>query len=173
MTELSKLGLVAVLQRRGEFNHEKLEEILKGGNDDGFGESFPGGCNLTVWGGMKENETPMEAIIRETYEEMGEDLGEMFDFNWHVAKEIYRFEDDKNLKIAFGLKVSCDILLDLHFNASSGGIHILTEDKVDEIQDLAKFDKKIGVLDRSVIALYFDCRQAIKNAFAMFKNPTS
>lgn len=98
MTELPKLGLVAVLQRRGEFNHEKLEKILKGEDQDEFGESFPGGCNLTVWGGMKENETPV---------------------------------------------------------------------------DLAKFDKNIGIMDRSVIALYGDCKQAIKNAFAIFKSPTN
>lgn len=34
-------------------------------------ESFPGACQLTVWGGVEDNETPFRAMLREIEEEIG------------------------------------------------------------------------------------------------------
>lgn len=76
MTEMPDGELVAVLQRRGEFNHEKLEGILshKRPVSAGWSESFPGGYSLTVWGGMEDGETSIQAMIREVQEEMGQEF---------------------------------------------------------------------------------------------------
>ncbi|TSC77208.1 MAG: hypothetical protein G01um101431_391 [Parcubacteria group bacterium Gr01-1014_31] len=55
---------VAVLQIRGEINPANLP--------DGINESFPGGCQVTAHGRLKDYErNDDEALIREVSEELG------------------------------------------------------------------------------------------------------
>lgn len=188
MTELPEMGLVAVLQRRGEFNHEKMGP-----------ESFPGALQLTVWGGMEDDETPYGAMLREAEEELGKDVLSMLDDPTGKAaldavlrqqlgketddflkdleidldagkpKEIYRFEDKKNLKVAYAAKLPCEFLRNVRLGPSSGGIRLLKEEEIGKIQDLKNFDKAVGVTDRNVLAMFADTKETIKRAFALAK----
>lgn len=162
MTELPGMGLVAVLQRRGEFNHEKMGP-----------ESFPGMLQLTAWGGVKDEECVLDALIREIIQELGKKIWE----NWirgRNLKEIYRLEEEKSLKIAFGLKLPCDFLAEredseeeVRLNASSGGLRPLKEEEINKIQDLKNFDKTVGITDRNILAMFTDTKETIVRAFKL------
>lgn len=160
MTEIPEMGLVAVLQRRGEFNHEKMGP-----------ESFPGAMQLTVWGGMEETDTDeLTAMLRECEEEMGGS------FATHIrcwarltVSEIYRFEDEKNLKVAYAVKLPCEFLKKICLGPSSGGIRLLKEEEIGKIQDLKNFDKTVGVTDRNILAMFADTKETIERAFKMAK----
>ncbi|GEM_PF-350157 len=200
MTELPNYGLVAVLQRRGEFNHEKMGP-----------ESFPGAMQLTVWGGVEESESMPGALFREIQEEMGvatlykvcdrggillpekyrhliknpnfrdRELGENFDTAVEVERdnpsedkletlrEIYRFEDEKNLKVAYAVKLPCEFLKNICLGPSSGGIRLLKEEEIEKIQDLKNFDKKVGVTDRNILAMFADTKETIQRAFTLLR----
>lgn len=177
MTEMPDGILYAVLQRRGEFNHEKMGP-----------ESFPGACQLTVWGGAEEGESPTDAINREVKEEVGLDLyGEIVDLAdrefegfdvssknggvefVHGGKmvEIYRFEDEKNLKVASGIKLPCQFLKEIRLGPQSGGIRLLKKEELEKVRELKQSDKENGIIDRNVIAMFPDTKSAIENAFQL------
>jgi 8-oxo-dGTP pyrophosphatase MutT (NUDIX family) len=161
MTEMPDGILYAVLQRRGEFNHEKMGP-----------ESFPGGCQVTAWGGMKEGETPAKAMLREVKEELGEMICRRiirrFGFLPSKLLEIYRFKDEKNLKVVYGVKLPCKLLEEIRLGPQSGGLRLLKEEEIPLIQDLKSFDRNIGVTDRRIIAMFSDTKEAIQNAFKLF-----
>ena len=51
----------------------------------------------------------------------------------------------------------------------SGGIVLIREDQIDGIQDITNFDKKEGVTDKQIIAMFPNEKKAVKKAFEMFK----
>lgn len=173
MTELPGMGLVAVLQRRGEFNHEKMGP-----------ESFPGAMQLTAWGGMKDDEEyPLTAALRECEEEIGKEatsfVVDRITFlvrhpddpekprSLEYVQEIYYFEDEKKLGVAFAVKLPCEFLQEIRLGPSSGGIRLLKEEEIEKIQDLKNFDKVAGVTDRNVLAMFADAKETIQKAFAL------
>ena len=188
MTELPEMGLVAVLQRRGEFNHEKMGP-----------ETYPGAFQLTAWGGMKDEETPHEAMLREVEEELGEEVFVLVDDSTGRAaldsllkeqlkeekddflkdleidldvgrpKEIYCFENENNLKVVFVVKLPCEFLTKIRLGPSSGGIRLLKEEEIEKIQDLKNFDKTVGVTDRNALAMFSDTKETIQRAFKLAK----
>lgn len=175
MTELPDYGLVAVLQKRGEFNHEKLEKILRDAPDkpESFFESYPGACQLTVWGGMKEGESPPEALMREGVEEIGDEALNMA-CDEVSLKQIYRFADGENLKVVYGVKLPCEFLTKIRLGPQSGGLRLFKEKDLPYVRDLKEFDRNEGVMDRGTTAMFADTKEAIEIAFKLAKNdPTN
>jgi len=153
-TELPEMGLVAVLQRRGEFNHEKMGP-----------ESFPGGCQATAHGGVNEGESIQEALYREIREELGESF-----LIWLLAHPgtiltLGTFENERTVNTNFFTLVPADLLKKIRLEVASGGITLIRERDLQSVEPLEGFDRKVGVTDRRVLALFSDDIAALRSAF--------
>lgn len=104
--------LVAVLQRRGEFNHEIMGP-----------ESWPGACQITVHESLKGAESFEIGLNRGTYEEMGnETFLAVLKANTQLLSEVNL--PDKQVKI-FGVFLPPEFLKNVQLGPSSGGLRIL------------------------------------------------
>ncbi len=153
-------GRCAVLQIRGEFNHEKMGP-----------ESWPGACQVTAHGKCEEGEKPEKALAREVVEELGGDAAEivlacklMISAGYNFVK-LSEVEMEREIVITYGVVAKSRFLSQLKLSASTGGIRLITRDKVENIVDLKKFDKAIGVWDRTVTAMFADEKEAVRLAF--------
>lgn len=158
-------GLVAVLQVRGEFNHEKMGP-----------ESYPRACQITVAGKCKEGEALLNGLLREAKEELGEKIAKLVEYRWHAGAilELGRVETDEKLVVNFGVRVPCMDLFgcedtglpsSVQLHPSTGGVRLITSDKVESIMNIKQFDKNDGVNDSSVTAMFPDEKEAVRLAF--------
>lgn len=154
-------ALVAVLQRRGEWNTEKMAP-----------ESYPGACQVTVHGKVEKGESPSSALFREIDQELGAEaleflrrgaLGPEHDF-----PELLKEETPDKLVITWGMKVPCELLRVIRLGPDSGGLRLLEREEVAFIANLNNFDKKEGVMDRTDVAMFPDEIEAVKKAFEAF-----
>ena len=154
-------GVVAVLQRRGELDHEKMGP-----------ESRPGGCQVTCHGKLREDETFLGALFRE----LSEELGEVFASVVYYSKgfddfvKVVEVDDSKNEIITFGLVIDPELLKLVRFGPSTGGFKFVTREGVDKIQNLKEFDSKTGVTDLNAIAMFLDESEAVQKAFEVLGN---
>lgn len=153
--------LVAVLQRRGEFNHETLGP-----------ESWPNACQLTVHGKVGPNETPEVALYRKTIEELG---GEFITVAGNVCRpdgmvKIGQVEkSDKAIVHYAAIMVSSNSLKYIRLNASTGGLRLLRQGQVDTINNLfLEYHKDKGVPNNYRTCMFPDEIEALKNAFTIF-----
>lgn len=159
IVEVPGMGRVAVLQRRGEFNHEKLGQ-----------ESWPGGCQVTVHGGVEENETSERALVREITEELGEDFLDCLGIGDILgAEKVMCSEKGREEVTTYALKLSVEALCRIRLGPSSGGLVLLPESRLQEVRWLSEFSKSEGVTDRRVIAMFPDEKEAVSLAFAAVK----
>ncbi len=115
LTHLPSTGdLVAVLQVRGEFNHEKMGP-----------ESFPGACQLTVHGKSEKGEPPLTTLLREAREELGIAVGKTLAMKRHKIKKLTRAGDSEELVINYGIFLPHDFLAKIKLHPSSGGLRLL------------------------------------------------
>ncbi|MDO8467129.1 MAG: NUDIX domain-containing protein [bacterium] len=155
-------GLVAILQKRGEINDENL-----------IPESYPGGSQLTVWGGVKDEETYEEALRRE----IGEEAGWVWLADFFIArnegKRIIHLENPSvtgGNTSAWAVHFPVDSLKTLRLNAATGGPIKVTEKQLPLIQDLkANYKRDSGVLNRAIIAMFSDSKEILKKGFAWAK----
>mgnify|MGYP001560009719 FL=1 len=152
--------LVAVLQRRGEFNHEKMEP-----------ETWPGACQITTHGQINECEDVWHALKRELGEELGERTKKFFDIaSDHIEILNKIASGDKEVTTA-GIFVADakELLETIQLNASSGGLRILQKDELNRIQNiLLGYIKEKGIELRSTIVMFPDEIVAVKKAFEIF-----
>ena len=154
-------GLVAILQRRGKFNHEKMKP-----------ESFPGGCQLTVWGGAEEKETPARALWREIVEEAGWVWATDFRILKNSGKRAVQLEDSLSVSV-WGAYFPPESLETLRLNASTGGIVMVKEDDLEKIRDLkGDFQRDAGVPDLATIAMFNDAKEVLAKGFFWAKTIT-
>lgn len=161
VTEIDGLGRVAVLQRRGEFNHETMKS-----------ESYPGGCQVTAHGGVEEGESFSQALNREIIEELSENFYMITRSNMTdiaVMQELVRLEETDREVVTYGAKLPAYFLGGIRLSPSSGGLVLLAEPEVKKVKNLKDFDRNEGVLDRKVIAMFPDAREAVCKAFEVFK----
>jgi hypothetical protein len=151
--------LVAILQRRGEFNHETMRP-----------ESWPGACQLTVHGKVEEDENEKNTLFRETVEELGQDfvLGFMIAMSFKMV-EIGEVLTEKKHVQHYAVEVLPDRLKSIRFNASTGGVRIMRYKDLDRIQNLFMgYIKEKGIELRSATAMFPDEIKAVKKAFEIF-----
>ncbi len=158
LTELPSMGgVVAILQRRGKFNHEKMAP-----------ESWPGGCQVTCHGKVEEgDEDVLDALQRELEEEFGWDAVQEILPDPNRAILLADEESETERALTYGVLVPLSSFLreDVILNASSGGLDFVTCDQLDQIQDLRNFDRKTGVTDLNTIAMFNDEAKAVTLAF--------
>lgn len=155
--------LVAILQVRAKWNTEK-----------NVPETFPGCCQVTVHGKLEDGEDFIQALKRETEEELGKE----------VSPHILKLIDAQNLKeltnnqtpekhiITYGVLIDADtlnILINREVNNSFGGFKVITQKDIAQIVDMKTIDKIKGVTDASTIAMFPDDKEAASQALELFK----
>lgn len=169
LTELPDLGRVAILQIRGEFNHETMKA-----------ETFPGGCQATCHGKAEQGECLPFALFRELDGEIGKKAADMLYEIFHPRQDSgYVFcpkvsessaEGPTEIATTYAVIMPPDILRIIRLSPSSGGLRLLKENEIPLIQNLRDFDRSEGVIDRRVIAMIPDEKQAVQKAFETFKS---
>ena len=149
-----------ILQRRGEFNQEK----------DWLPESWPGICQLTVHGRLRECEDTTEGLEREVREELGECFAnalKKFIKTKRSMTTLNSLYNSKESVVNFGIRIDQTLLDKIRLHPSSGGLILLTGDQLASVRvlDPSKFDKKLGVFERNAIVMWPEELQAVKFAF--------
>lgn len=154
--------LLAVLQRRGEFNHETLGK-----------ESWAGACQLTVHGQINPGETGETTLFREVQEELGQVFASA---EFPVERNLDDLvviggvkKTDKTI-VHYAMEILPARLADIRLNASSGGLRLISKSDLPDVQGLPNCyaNKTEGVSARRAIAMFPDEIEALKRAFAIF-----
>lgn len=148
--------LYAILQKRGEWNHEKLTP-----------ESWPGGCQPTVHGKVEEGEDLWDALHREVREELGFEFESVLHYLSSLEGEgkYYKFEKDGNL-YSVGLILPEDIGR-MQLSASTGGLKLISRKKMAGIINLKALPKDQPV-SSSVVAMFEDDKKLLWSGVACF-----
>jgi len=151
--------LVAILQVRSKWNAEKNAP-----------ESWPGACQVTTHGKCEEGEDFMQALLREVEEELGKEIVPIIKKLSDAGKltKLVNNETPEKHIITYGVVVDKNIfqaLMKKKKKPSFGGFKLINNNDVEKIVDIQKFDKTLGVVDKNVIAMFPDHKEAIKIAF--------
>jgi len=154
--------MVAILQVRAKWNAEKNAP-----------ESWPGACQTTAHGKCEEGEDFMQALLRETGEELGKELvptiKTLIDKN--ELQELTNLNTEEKHIITYGAVVDkniLDMLLNKPKTDSFGGFKVIKSEDVEKIIAIQTVDKKVGVTDENIIAMFPDQKEALKIAFEKF-----
>ncbi len=152
-------GLAAILQIRAKWNTEKNSS-----------ESWPGACQVTVHGKLEAGEDFMGALLREIKEELGEEIlpaiRALIDAG--KIKELIHKNTSEQEIVTYGAIIEekfLKILMSKPKNQSFGGFRIISRNEIEKIVNLQTFDKKIGVTDKNIIAMFPDEKEAVWIAF--------
>jgi len=159
LSENSKEELVALLERRGKINTD---------NDYGFKwQSFSGLCEITSYGKAKPGESAEKALKREMTEELGKKATEVILKSKPV--EIYKkTEKDGDHVYVWSALCNKDILKELKFDISTGGIEIVRKKDLNKIIS-ANFEQKgLEVKDLEKITLFEVPVAVLTKAFEIF-----
>ena len=161
LTEIQSMGgLGAILQIRGEFNHEKMGT-----------ESWPGSCQITAHGRVKTPFSNHYDLQLELTREILEELG--------VLPILRKFEllvhkNDENEEVfTWGALIQKEEIDKLRLNAATGGLRLISREKLGAIMNLRDFDKEVGIRDRTITAMFPDEIEAVKKAFEAFAPQTA
>ena len=151
--------LVAILQVRAKWNAEKNAP-----------ESWPGACQVTAHGKLEEGEDFLQALLRETREELGEEIVPIIKSlsDSGELKELSNYDTPEKQIITYGAIVVEDVLktlLEKEKTDSFGGFKLIKYNEVEKILDIQKFDKTIGVAEENIIAMFLDEAETVKIAF--------
>jgi len=140
--------MVAVCQRRGEYNFEELDRF-------GRVESWRNGLQPFVAGKMKQGETSHQTLTREIAEEAG----------YKFFNEIFPYlENQAPLLIGpaahWGIVIKPQEMQLVAWHSSSGGARIIRRDEVNGIQDLKEFKKHLAV-SMDMNAMFVDEKEAM------------
>lgn len=150
----------AVLQRRGDFNHETLRA-----------ESWPGLCQVTAHGKLN-GEGWTTGLHREIKEELGStpfELGIKYD-KLVVVKEIKVNQPKAKTTRTYAVEIPADAIKKFRLNASTGGLVLVNREQAKKIQTTASklFGKETGVPLREQIVMFPDELEAVEAAFRKF-----
>lgn len=152
---------VAVLQRRGVFNTEKMAP-----------ESWPGACQPTVHGKLIHGETLKDSLWREMEEEIGEkaSYNVISSFKKIPPRIVQEHMKGEKVVKTFTLHIPDNAFLkEIRLNADTGGLVYASEEDVKKgrIFDLEKITtRERGITDLRVIAMFSDEKSAIEKIFS-------
>jgi len=141
-----------ILQRRGRWNTEKCAP-----------ESYPGCCQVTVHGGLKEDESFLEALSRESREELGRAFTVTYEKDVHLIR-LVEVRNDKKEVITYGGIVMPERLRLVQLGPDSGGFDPITMEEALQIVPITDEMKIIGP-PPGVRAMFPDEIEAVGKAF--------
>jgi len=147
--------LVAVLQRRGVWDFERMEK-----------ETFPGCYQVTFHGGLEEGETFLEALKRESVEELGDEFTKESKVDKNPKELFHKNETEKEV-ITFGILVSPEQLSLIRLGMSTGGLDFIDEKQVAKIINIIPEFRENGA-PVGIKAMFPDEIAALKKAFEIF-----
>lgn len=127
-------------------------------------ETWPGACQVSVHGGLENEDDFEQALFRETNEEMPGLIVDPIGLT-----ELYHEKNDKKETITYGFvseKNLQELLLSFNLHSCTGGLKIITKDELSSIQEL-KDEDKLGVTDGS-IKMFLDEIKALEEGFYRF-----
>ncbi len=155
--------LMAVLQRRGTFNTEKMKP-----------ESYPGCCQVTCHGGLEEGESFDAALIREVEEELGTDLAKCLRClpNKAGVEILVHKETTEKEIITYGALIPVGWLKMIRLGPDSGGLAYMTARQMSvenpDLYETPEVMKRLGPNHRRTIAMFQDEIEAVRTAFEVF-----
>ena len=149
--------LMAVLQRRGRFNTEKMKP-----------ESYPGCCQVTCHGGLEEGEDFDLGLINELSEELGQEFAQNYSHGFHgqIVSEVRTAEKEV---ITFGALMPIDSLKAVRLGPDSGGLDLISESEAKGATVEIKPEYKADGPPKSwMVAMFPDEIEAVRKAFEVF-----
>ena len=146
----------AVLHRRGIWNFEDPSGIKR--------ESYPGCCQVTAHGGLKDNESFLDGLNREVEEELGTEFGNIFDLDLF---ELVHVDSEKKEVCTYGAIVTIERIKKIRLAPESGGLDFIFESQLDGLSAPTIIDdsfKKVGC-PPSLRAMFADEIKAVREAF--------
>lgn len=141
-------GSAAALQVRGSFNHEENRP-----------QYFAGGCQTTVYGGIKTGEAAREALLREAKEELGTEAAEIL--RGENLVKVAEFKSDGEEGEIYAVKMAEEFLQKIKLGPDSGGIRLTTLAEAEAAKDLREYKEGVPA---GVLAIFPDTIAAIKKA---------
>jgi hypothetical protein len=147
--------LVALLHRRGRWNLET-----------GRQELYPYGCEVSAHGKVLDEDEGdrFHAAMREVERELGPLFAKVIGVHINDISILC----DSPTKITYGIILPPDVLKYIRLEASAGGMELISQDELVNIQNLMNFSKADGVTDLGIIAMYADEVEALKAGFKKF-----
>ena len=155
--------LMAVLQRRGRFNTEKMKP-----------ETYPGCCQVTCHGRVEDRDSGGKlsvfhtALIRESIEELGMEFTGMCTQDIQLIELTHKTSEEE--VVTYGALVPAERLKLIRLGADSGGLDPITFEVLDSLAEITPDMKKGGPAFTYTRALFRDEIEAIKKAFEVFGN---
>lgn len=160
--------LMAVLQRRGERNHEKGFQV----------ESWPGLCQVTAHGKLKPDEFWKDALKQEIREELGQRVSDWIEAYILSSNEgvilLNEVGDDDSPKRTrtYGTRIPASVIQTVRLNGSTGGLVFVDRERLARIQTTTGtgnlFDRAMGIPLRDQIVMFPDELEALMVAFREF-----
>ncbi len=130
--ENGEKALAVVLQRRGMWNMEKMRS-----------ESFPCCCQVTVHGGLENKETFHEALIRESYEELGDKFGSLLQNTAIKLIEVAHKSTTEKEVVTFGTFIDIETIKMIRLLPDSGGLDIIEQSKIEKDDGLIEITEEM------------------------------
>lgn len=151
--------LMACLQRRGTFNHEKMAP-----------ESFPGCLQVTCHGRLEEGESLETALIREMQEELGWEFAATYQREYvrkPISTVLTEISTTKKEVATYGVIFEIEFIRDLvRLGPDSGGLIYITAKQVECIVPITDDMKQLG--SGELLAMFSDEIETVKKAFEIF-----
>lgn len=139
----------AVLQVRGNFNIERNEP-----------ETYADATQLTVHGSIEKNESEIDALLRETREELGKEFANLVQGKALELREINRVENEEISVVNFGLSIAEKDLEKI----KGAKMRPISKNEIANIRELKPSDREKSI-DKNEIAMFPDDIEAVKLAF--------
>ncbi len=168
VTNLLDKGKVALLQRRGKYDFEKMKD-----------ETWPGACQVTAIGRASDpKEYASNVLYNEIKGEIGQYIADLVAASKNKVEEQKLFDGkairngkEKEIKIyGFGMRwPEVKKLIKLHL--STGGLEYVAPAAVSKIKNLLDFESQKGVADLHTIAMFPEEKEAVEKGLRIVDVP--
>ncbi len=157
-TKIPHKGLVAILNRRGEFDYEKFKP-----------EKYQNLYEVTAGGGIDSGEHLIEGLLREVEEELGTAAAKLVK---HYAAQFHTvaYTTDHKAVYTYAVFIPHFPLTLLKPHRSSAGIRIVTTHDIPKLKAHLITNDRKGPADDGEIWMFPDQLEGLKRGFELYKH---